>query len=60
MVARAFNPGPWEAEANESMGVEDQPGLHKQVPGHSGLHRENYEICAQISQQCFYFLHGSW
>ena len=33
MVAHAFNPSPWEAEAGGSLGVRGQPGLLELVPG---------------------------
>ena len=30
MVAHAFNPSTWEAEAGGSLSVQDQPGLHSE------------------------------
>ena len=33
MVAYAFNPSTWEAEAGESLRVQGQPGLQELVPG---------------------------
>ena len=33
VVAHAFNPSTWEAEAGRSLGVQDQPGLQELVPG---------------------------
>lgn len=41
MVAQAFNPRIWEAEAGGYLGVQDQPALsRKQAPRQSGLHSE--------------------
>ena len=40
MVAHAYNPSTWEAEAGESVQVRDQPGLQKWAQGQPELHSE--------------------
>jgi hypothetical protein len=39
MVAHAFNPSTWEAEAGRSLSLRPDPST-EWVPGHPGLHRE--------------------
>jgi hypothetical protein len=45
MVVNAYNLSTQEAEAAGLLQVQNQPGLHKHIPGHSGLH--NFEILSK-------------
>ena len=56
VVAHAFNPSTWEAEADGSLWVRGQPGLQELIPGLAPKqHRETLSQKARKKRYCLIF-----